>query len=133
MSSYSQVIQDLEAVFGSPEWMGNGITAYPANMVPTNAKPEEYIVLELLPAQALELQYGDVQQMGGLIIVQIYTQVNTGSRRAYAISDLLDGVLQRKMLGTSVQTQSSALNVKGNDSADPTRFRADYVLRFTSY
>ena len=133
MSSYSQTIQEVEAIFASPTWVSNDIKAYSSNVTAIGTKPAEYVVLELLPAQPLEIQYGDAQQVSGLIIIQIYTQVNTGSRRTYEISDLLDEVLQRQSLGISVQTHSSALNVKGNDPDDPTRFRADYVLRFTSY
>jgi len=133
MSSYSQIETAVEAVFADSVWISTGIKAFPANVSTPSTKPAEYVVLELLPAQALDLQYGDVQQRGGLIIIQIYTQVNKGPRRTYEISDLLDGVLQRKYLNDVVQTQTSALNVKGNDPDDPTRFRADYVLRFSSY
>jgi len=81
----------------------------------------------------LSIQYGEANQVAGLIIIQIYVSVNTGSRRIYEISDLLDDVLQKKQLGVGLQTQPSALDPKGNDPDDSSLFRADYVLRFSSY
>lgn len=132
MSRYLDITKEFEAVFSGPEWTNNGIAAYPSNFAPIDPKPEEYVVLEVLPSQALDIQYGDVRQTAGLFIVQIYTMVNTGSRRVYEISDLLDDVLNRQMLG-DVQTGASTLNVKGNDSDNPSLFRADYSLRFSSY
>jgi len=133
MSSYSQIIEDLDAVFATSEWTSNDIASYPSNMAPTGTKPSEYVVLEVLPSQDLSIQYGSVNQVSGLIIIQIYTPVNTGPRRIYEISDLLDNVLQKQQLGEGLQTNASALDPKGNDPDDPTLYRADYVLRFTSY
>jgi len=133
MASYSQIIGDLENIFASSEWVSNDIQAYPSNIAPTSNRPNEYVIIEVLPAQELNIQYGDEKQVAGLIILQIYTPVNTGTRRIYEISDLLDDVLNKKVIGDSIQTSASSLDVKGNDLDDPSLFRADYVLRFSSY
>ena len=132
MSSYTSVIEDFESIFASAEWVATGIQAYPSNFSSADPKPSEYIVLEVLPSQALDIQYGDARQIAGLLIIQIYTAVNTGSRRVYEISDLLDDLFRRQVIG-DIQTGTSSLNVKGNDPDNPALFRADYSTRFSSY
>jgi len=133
MASYSQIIADLEAVFGDSSWTGHGVEAYPSNYAPlAGTKPNEYLVIELLTSDVEEV-YGADRELRGLIIVQIYVPAGKGTRRVYEISDLLDGVLQKKELGSSIQTGTSFCDIKGNDVDDPALFRADYTLRFSSY
>jgi hypothetical protein len=133
MASYSDIISDLDTIFASSSWTGHNIATYPVNVAPTAVKASEYIVIELLPTKPIDEEYGNSNQVAGLIIMQIYVPVNTGPRRVYEISDLLDEVLQKKQIGASLQTGSSACDVKGNDPDNPSLFRADYNLRFSSY
>ena len=131
--SYLSLVSEFEQVFTKPEWTKNGIQAYPSNFSPTDERPMEYIVLEVLPNSPLMNQFGGERQVAGLFIAQIYIPAEKGSRRVFEISDFLDDVLHTQMLQYTIQTASSSLAIKGNDSQNPALFRADYSVSFNSY
>jgi len=133
-ASYSQFVDEIEGTFADPEWTALGLVLYPSNFDYSDKRPAEYLVLEILPSDALtDSQWGGGTRIGGLLIIQIYIPVNTGSRRVYAIADNLDDVLQKKVLGYNIQTGGSSIQLKGNDPDNPALFRADYTVRFNSY
>ena len=133
---FKEVAESFEEVFASPAWTAYNLQAYPSNYMPTEPKPSEYVVLEVLPGQPIDIQYGYGDQLGGMFIVQIYTEVNKGVRRAFEIGDWLRELFQRQLLtltdGT-LQTSSSYLDVKGNDPDDPSLFRADFSVNFKAF
>ena len=132
MASFSNTISLIEAVFDSTAWTDNNITIYPSNYRPKSDLPSEYTVLEILPSKMLDIQYGEEKFVGGMIIVQIYVPVNSGTRRVHEIGDILDSILERQYIG-EVQTSSSYIDIRGNDTDDPSMFRGDYTLSFNSF
>lgn len=132
MSQYTSLISEVEGAFASQEWLENSIAVYPINFNDPN-RPNEFVIVEVLPSKPLMSEFGGSLQVAGLIIVQIYVPANSGSRRLYEISDLLDKIMQKKVINVNIQTESSTLDVKGVDSDDPGLFRGDYSVRFNSY
>lgn len=130
MASYAEIIETFEKPFATA-W-GESIKVFPSNFVPKD-KPEEFIILEVLPFIAELSDHSGESRIKGQFIAQIYYPVGSGPRRPYAVSDALDSVLRAKVLDNNIQTGVSTLVMKGNDEGDPNLSRADYVLSFTSY
>ena len=133
MSVYTNIISQIEGVFGTSEWAATGIDIIPSNFRPHDDPQPEYLVLEVLPASGLMQEYGNRVQIGGLIIVQIYIAVNEGTRRLFEISDTLDTFLNKQAFNFNLQTAESSLEVKGSDPDNGALFRGDYVVKFNSY
>lgn len=133
MGMYSNIVQEIEAVFGSAEWQALGINTLPSNIKPPSDIEPEFLRLEILPGNPRTTQYGGGAQVNGYIIVQIYIAVNTGTRRVYEIGDILDGFLLKQNFKFNLQTAESTLNIMGNDPDNPTLFRGDYSVRFNSF
>lgn len=132
MSSFTDIISAIEAVFSTSTWTSNSVVAYPSNYNPNDDYPNEFVKLEVLPTTPVDEQYGNAKQLKGLIIVQIYTPINGGIRRTAAIADMLDELLHRKSLGEGIATQSRSLQMKGTDADNPDLYRADYQVNFFS-
>jgi hypothetical protein len=129
VGKYETLSTTVESVFASSEWTANAIPTFPVNFKPIST-PAEFVVVEVLPAQELNTEYGGASQVAGMVIAQIYIPVDKGVRRVFEISDLLDSLLQKRWFDTHLQTGPSTLQVKGNDADNPSLFRGDYSVRF---
>jgi len=130
MTKYVSAQSDIEGVFATPAWTANSVSTYPVNFkVP--ASVSEFVKVEFLPLNT----NSDYSRFGisGLAIVQIYVSANIGTRRLMEIADLLDSILQNKTLENGTQTQSSSLQILGQDKDNPNLFRGDYQVNFTFY
>jgi hypothetical protein len=134
MSKYLEVLNDVESLFGQASWSSNNISAYPSNFPKssenTNVK-EEFIVIEVIPGRPFT-NYGTTG-LKGQIIIQIYTEVDKGVKRAYEIADILDTILERKELTSGPITGTSSMSNEGVDQDDEHLFRTDYNVSFTKY
>ena len=131
---FKEVAESFEGQFAAgSKWSANGIKAFPSNFKSTEPMPKEYVVLELLPGQHLDIQFAADEQVGGMFIVQIYTAVNEGIRRAFEIGDMLKDIFHQAVLPNNISTGSCVLDVKGNDPADPSLFRADFTVTFKAF
>jgi len=130
MSKYANLISDVESVFGSSTWTANNISTFPSNFnIPSNLS--EFVKIETLPLR-INTDYGRFG-VEGLIIIQVYVSANQGVRRLMEVADLLDLILENKLLANGTQTQSSNLQILGQDSDNPELFRADFTVNFTFY
>lgn len=130
MSKYTDVVSDIESLFGNSEWTTNNISAFPANYrVPANQS--EFVKIEVLPLRS----NSDFGRFGieGIVYIQTYVQANNGIRRLMEIADLLDNLLQNKTLTNGTQTRESSLNVLGLDKDSPELFRGDFSVEFINY
>jgi hypothetical protein len=129
MAKFSEVIEDIEGIFGTSSWTSKSIQAYPANY--SGAYTNEFVKLEVIPSRPLNI-FGNLS-VQGQVIAQIYVQTGLGTRRIMEIADHLDDVLQAKTLSNGTQTGTSALSFLGVDPDDNSLFRADYSISFKKY
>ena len=134
MANFENTAQSLDEIFATNEWIAQGIQAYPVNFAPLEDNtPSEYIVTEILPSRTLDIEYGDNAMNSGMFIAQIYVPVGDGTRRVFQIADILNDIIAKKMLNFNVQTSSSRLDLKGQDSDNPSLYRGDFAVEFNSY
>jgi len=129
-SKYADVHADIEEVFATAAWKATKITAIPSNFNVT-VGTVEFVKLEILP-NSIQQGYADFG-VKGQVIIQIYPESGTGTKRMMAIADILDTLLETKTFIRGTQTGSSVLNVIGTDTANPALYRADYTVGFTLY
>ena len=124
------MVSDIEGLFALASWTTNNIPTYPLNykVPPTD---NEFVKIEVLPLSPNE-SYSR-SGISGLVIIQVYVSANNGIRRLMEIADLLDSLLQNKTLANGTKTESSSLQVLGQDSDNPNLFRGDYTVNFKFY
>ena len=132
MAKFTEVVRDVEGLFArNTPWSSHRIQAFPSNYQGGGFE-DEFVKIELIPAQPLTASYGQFG-VAGQIIIQIYTRAGEGISRSLAIADLLDSELQAKHLPRGTQTGTSSLSFLGIDNDDNSLFRADYVVNFRNY
>ena len=130
MAKYTDLVSDIEGLFGTATWTNNNISAYPSNYdVPSTIS--EFVKIEVVPL-APEQDYSRFG-LEGLIIIQIYIPVNEGIRRLLEIADLLDNILQNITLANGTKTEASSFQVLGQDRDNPNLFRGDFSVNFKFY
>jgi hypothetical protein len=131
MGKYEALTKDILAIFGTPEWLAEGIKTYPANFVYATG-PKTFLRVNVLPSgKGINLV-----SASGVLIVDIFTPAGGGPQPAMLIADKLDLYLAAKSVEIgSARTQfgSSAFDLKGIDGADPTLYRSVYTLPFSYF
>ena len=130
MAKYRNVQTDIEGVFATSNWTGNGIQAYPSNYQ-GGSFADEFVKVEIIPGRPL-LTYGS-PGVQGQVIIQIYTRAGDGISRSIQIADILDTLLQVQTLPSGTTTGTSSITFLGIDSQDNSLFRADYSVSFRRY
>jgi hypothetical protein len=120
--------QNLETVihgfFGSTAWTTQNIQTIPANFIKADFETE-YIRISILPVDSVN-HFGSV---GGLVMIDIFTPIGTGTKRTYEIADNLDSLLMGKG-HDGVQLFESNLKTVGPDKDSPHLFRTIYSIQF---
>jgi hypothetical protein len=130
---YDNVLDDIEAVFGSSTWTANNIDIYPDNYQGIIDDQNEFCRLNVLPSNSESSAYGGSKQLEGLVAVKIFVKAGEGQSRLMAISDILDISLQNKRLTNGTELGTSYLNVEGLDPSNKALYSARYIIPFKIY
>jgi hypothetical protein len=130
---YDNVLDDIEAVFGSSSWTANNIDIYPDNYQGTINDQNEFCRLNVLPSNSENNAHGGSKQLEGLVAVKIFVKAGEGQSRLMAISDILDINLQNKRLTNGTELGTSYLNVEGLDPSNKALYSARYLIPFKIY
>jgi hypothetical protein len=130
---YDDVLDDIEAVFGSSSWTVNGIDIYPDNYQGVIDDQNEFCRLNVLPSSSENNAHGGSKQLEGLVAVKIFVKAGEGQSRLMAISDILDINLQNKRLTNGTELGTSYLNVEGLDPSNKALYSARYLIPFKIY
>lgn len=127
MSKYSSLETAVYSIFASDGWQILDLKAYPSNFITNNT--EEYLRITILPAS----NGVNLNSVEGIILIDIFTIGNSGTKRIYQIADILDDFLLGKVLYTNpdnIQLFGSTLNLKGLDTANASLYRTTYTINF---
>jgi len=130
---YDNVLDDIEAVFGSASWTSNSINVYPDNYQGTITNQTEFCRLNVLPSNSENYVHGGNKRIEGLIAVKIFVKAGEGQSRIMAIADILDINLQNKKLTNGTELGTSYLNVEGLDPSNRALYSARYLIPFKIY
>jgi hypothetical protein len=130
---YDDLLDDIEAVFGSSSWTANNIDIYPDNYQGTINDQNEFCRLNVLPSNSENNAHGGSKQLEGLVAVKIFVKAGEGQSRLMAISDILDINLQNKRLTNGTELGTSYLNVEGLDPSNKALYSARYLIPFKIY
>jgi len=133
MGKYTNLDNDIYALFGTTAWRAERIKTLPSNFIGM-AEVGEFIRISIIPS-GKGLNHRSVS---GILMIDIFTQAGDGPKRPSVIADLLDSYLSGKSIstnsGTTIQfPESSALDHKGTDKDNPTLYRVAYTIPFNYF
>ena len=131
MAKYSNLQNDIFSVFASAEWLAEGIATYPSLLVP-DSPGTEFIRVDIIPSS----QGVNLTSVGGILIIDIFTQVKSGPKRPTVIADILETFFQGKSFktGTGVtQFQGSNFSPIKQDRDNPTLGMSTYSIPFNFF
>lgn len=131
---FDLLLEDIEGVFASSVWTTNNILTYPDNY--TGSVPDsttEYVQIKVLPSSSRNNSYSGEKLLNGLIAIKILVKAGEGQGRVMAISDILDIVLQNKVLPNKTKLDTSYLSVEGLDPLNKSLYSASYFIPFNLY
>ena len=130
---FDNVLADIEEVFGSTSWTTHSIPTFPANYRGVKAGINEYANINVLPSSSDYHSSGSGKRLSGLVAIKLFVPAGEGQGRVMAISDLLDVLLDSKVLTNQTRLGTSYLNVEGLDSSNSSLYSATYFIPFTLY
>ena len=133
-SKYTALHGDVYSIFGSEEWINEGIKTFPQNFVGSNLG-SEYIRVSIL-ASGLNIA-SMPRSTAGQVIIDIFVPAGDGLKRAAQIADKLDTYLAGKVIKTSTtgmtQFGVSSFSPRGDDVVDKNLYRASYSISFNFF
>jgi hypothetical protein len=128
MSKFSSLEKGIYTVFGNKSWTDLEIPTIPSNFI--YEKEGEFVRINIIPSDSSV----NLASLGGMLIIDIFTEVNLGTRRAVELADLLDEFLFSKNVLYSetenIQFFNSNLVHNSVDPDDPSLFRSTYTIQF---
>ena len=134
MGKFAKTSQAIFSIFGSQQWIAEGIKTTPQNFS-SNVTVTEYVRVSVVPSGSGINQ----DSVSGLILIDIFTAAGNGPIRANIIADKLDSYLLGKSfteaaLGAVTQIQkTSSLSTQGIDKANPALFHTKYQAQFNHF
>ena len=128
---FANLQSDLEGVFATTDWTDNNIPAIPENLQ-TPKDATEFVVINIIHGQSNDY-YGPDSCLLGMLRVDIFSPAAQGATRAFAIADILDDILEYKVLTNGTQTTSSTLSRIIVDQDNASLFRVNYSIPFKHY
>jgi hypothetical protein len=135
MSRFRDVQTDIEKIFATTEWTDESIQAFPANYA-GGTSATEFVKVEIVPGTQTprnRRSFANTTNVSGQVIIQIYVKTGYGLTRAMEIADILDGLLNSKLLDRGTNTGIPVLDVVGTDTDDKALYRVDFIVNFTKY
>ena len=132
MGRFMHLQDDVFSIFASQEWKSEAVLTRPSNFVSAN-NDKEFIRINIL-AESFGV---NLLSVAGVLLIEIFIPVGSGSTRASQIADALDKYLLGKSVKTSsdnvTQFTQSTLVPKGKDKDDPSIFLYEYEIPFNYY
>ena len=131
---FDLVLEDIETVFGSVAWTGQNIKTFPTNyqgQIGNNVN--EYVTISVLPNSSKNYAYDAKKQLEGLVAIKIFTPAGEGQGRTMVIADLLNAVLENKILTNETKLGTSYLQIEGLDAANKSLYSASYLIPFIKF
>jgi hypothetical protein len=94
---------------------------------------EEYGRVSVLPSTSSYSAHGVIKKLEGLVAIKLFVKAGEGQRRMMAIADILDTLLEHKLLTNGTQLGTSYLSIEGLDSSNSSLYSASYFIPFTTY
>jgi len=129
MGKFSDVQDEIEAIFVTPSWIATELVIIPVNY--DGYQPNEFIRLEILGNEQ-RFYYGSFG-ISGIVICTIFVPSGEGQTRLNEIADILDTFLQGKTLSDGTQTGPSTLIALGKDEDNSALYKAEYRVGFNKY
>jgi hypothetical protein len=135
MATYTEMLSDINGLFTTSYWTGQNIPIYPDNYQGTISNPNEFLRLNILPATSEYASHGqgNRKELSGTIIISIYVKAGEGQARILTICDILDTLMQDKILTNKTNIGMSYTAMNGLDSANTSLYSANYIIPFKLY
>lgn len=130
---FNNVLDDIEDQFATAYWTSQNIKMFPANYMGTVGTQEEYGRVSVLPSTSSYSAHGVIKKLEGLVAIKLFVKAGEGQRRMMAMADILDTLLEHKLLTNGTQLGTSYLSIEGLDSSNSSLYSASYFIPFTTY
>lgn len=131
---FDSILEDIEAIFGSVTWKNNKIPTFPDNYQGTIGKDVyEYARVNVLPSSSWNYAFAGHKGINGLVAIKIFVKAGSGQRRTMEIAELIDSVLENKVLTNGTKLGTSYLQIEGLDPMNKSLYSASYIIPFTKY
>jgi hypothetical protein len=134
MGKYKSVYDDVYSIFSSSAWLLESIKTYPQNYL-NSGNSGEYIRVAVVTSSYYPGKI--LLSSSGQIVIDIFVTSGEGLSRITTIADKLDTYLVGKTLKGSAngntQLGTSSLVMIGEDSANPSLYRASYSISFNYF
>lgn len=130
---YAEILSDIEGVFAETAWTDNAILTLPENFQGVIGNTTEYVRLKVMPSTSSHYDYSRNKLITGLLAVKIFVKAGEGQKRTMAIAELLDNVLENRLLPSGTRLGVSYLQTEGLDQANKSLYSASYFINFTRH
>jgi hypothetical protein len=110
-----------------------GLPFYPDDFQAPVADSLEFVKFSILTLRGSQSSYGKNFKKECVLIVRIFTATGSGPKRAQAISEQLDSLLQLRVLSLGVYTGVSTLAYRGIDPANRSLIMHEYAIPILYY
>lgn len=132
MGKYEELYRDVLSIFGTTNWVAEGVKTVPSNYTGVDSL-ENYIRVHLIPS-GLGINRRSVT---GVLLIDIFTTAGGGPIDAAVIADKLDKYLisrsKRLTKGTIQFLENSSMSSGGKDKDNTALFRSAYTLSFNYF
>mgnify|MGYP000197150654 FL=1 len=130
---FETILTDIQSVFASADWTSKQIAIYPDNYQGTIVNPDEYLRMNIIPADSNNYAYEGRKVVSGVMFIKIFVKAGEGQKRIMQIADELDSVLQNKTLTNKTQLGTSFITMEGLDPSNQSLYSARYTIPFKKY
>ena len=130
---FETILTEIQSVFASLAWTSKQIAIYPDNYQGTIVNPDEYLRMNIIPADSNNYAYEGRKVVSGVMFIKIFVKAGEGQKRIMQIADELDSVLQNKTLTNKTQLGTSFITMEGLDPSNQSLYSARYTIPFKKY
>ena len=125
--TYTTLYDAIFSIFAQTDWTANNIKTFPENF--SGEAGDEFIRVNVLASQPGV----NLNSVAGQVIIDIFTKINQGPKRAGQIADTLNTFLR----GKSIQVAGNRLQFFGSTLVpvlqQDSLFRSRYSIQFQLY
>jgi len=130
---YDNVLNDIESLFATNDWISASIAIYPDNYQGTISDGTEFCRLNVMPTTSSNHAFDAQKLLSGLVAVKMFVKAGEGQSRLMEISDILDSLMQNKKLTNGTELGTSYMTVEGLDPSNKSLYSASYIIPFKLY
>ena len=131
---FNSILADVESVFASSAWLGLNVKAIPSNYSGKLGNGvTEYVIVNVLPTKKDYKDYEKTKVVSGLLAVKMFVPYGNGQARVMGLADVLDNLLEDKVLPNNTKLEASYLSMEGKDPYSAAFYTASYFIPFKNY